>query len=311
MLSRLKGIETHSFVRKSSFAHSLWICFPVWRELKRNGTHHHQWHHHLWICFPVWRELKQNWYAWGWSSIIKIFGYAFPFEGNWNLKENWAPFPHIPLWICFPVWRELKRVRMNFDTNILQTFGYAFPFEGNWNFTDTFKARGHLVFGYAFPFEGNWNFFSRQRSCAESSALSTLDMLSRLKGIETSHTPGNINSRRLWICFPVWRELKRYVGCAKQWHNPLWICFPVWRELKQSLSQSHSLKASCLWICFPVWRELKPGGSIAPSPSFRLWICFPVLKGIETIGWYQSIGVQTSFGYAFPFEGNWNNTRST
>ena len=41
--------------------------------------------------------------------LFTTFGYAFPFEGNWNLFSA-------------------------FIAKCVRLFGYAFPFEGNWNF---------------------------------------------------------------------------------------------------------------------------------------------------------------------------------
>ena len=90
------------------------------------------------------------------------------------------------LWICFPVWRELKPVYDNDGNRHLGDFGYAFPFEGNWNRL----VRGGLGF-----------------------LILPLDMLSRLKGIETVAFRDNKQIYfQLWICFPVWRELKHDRG---------------------------------------------------------------------------------------------------
>ena len=165
----------------------LWICFPVWRELKQvyslaSTTPDYP---SLWICFPVWRELKQKYQQSLLQSFV-YFGYAFPFEGNWNLKS-------------------VVNVKV-----LSVVFGYAFPFEGNWNMSRGWsvvlfsapldmlsRLKGietplmqpspcfSLYFGYAFPFEGNWNSMSWIFSLTIFTAL---DMLSRLKGIET-HIP--------------------------------------------------------------------------------------------------------------------------
>ena len=132
MVSRLKGIET----------------FMEWCWQYSSG---------LWICFPVWRELKL-------ISLKKIC-------------TNSASC----LWICFPVCRELKQTFYSYKGNTT-AFGYAFPFEGNWNYSSIFPSFSpQFIFGYAFPFEGNWNW----------------DVFIDIP-IDT----------RLWICFPVWRELK-------------------------------------------------------------------------------------------------------
>ena len=196
---------------------SLWIRFPVWRELKLkiwSGTRLIKF-----IDFGSAFPFEGNWnsiskilkcsplcfgsafpFEGNWNSISKIlkcsplcFGSAFPFEGNWNEIDGsiWI-IPEAPLWIRFPVWRELKHNANRVECNIGGlTFGYAFPFEGNWNFLkiSNFTKLEAEYFGYAFPFEWNWN-----------------------------NLPGN------WlISFGLW----------------LWICFPVWRELKQKLEYNH------------------------------------------------------------------------
>ena len=138
---------------------SVWICFPVWRELKRPRIFRStpgRWQ--VWICFPVWRELKQS-----------------DPTPRWHFKI---------VWICFPVWRELKQKRDMFVPPKDQPlFGYAFPFEGNWN-------RYRVVFAYTLSYN-------------------------------------------VWICFPVWRELKPFTSSnCFEVNSVVWICFPVWRELK-------------------------------------------------------------------------------
>ena len=135
MLSRLKGIETGPIF--TLYLH-LWI--------------------ELWICFPVWRELKHNDLSRAKDVAEDSFGYAFPFEGNWNSFSNSSRERAIKLWICFPVWRELK-LEMTSASPISEfNFGYAFPFEGNWNlWTPASWVIFSVAFGYAFPFEGNWN----------------------------------------------------------------------------------------------------------------------------------------------------------
>ena len=258
MPSRLKVIETRRRKSFTTCAHALlWICLPVWRELKLFQKPCFLQGYSLWICLPVWRELKLD----GVYVYVKAFS----------------------LWICLPVWRELKHLALNnsglarfcsldmpsrlkgietrcaethpyrlialdmpsrlkvietqvenrsFKFNPPQTldmpsrlkgietslyslgrilayanFGYAFPFEGNWNTLQAFwrdiRKRG---FGYAFPFEGNWNliFIGIRDSCI---------------GL-------------LWICLPVWRELKPFFPVSGSTSSWLWICLPVWRELK-------------------------------------------------------------------------------
>ena len=113
------------------------------------------------------------------------------------------------LWIRFPVWRELKLYPCYvFPISYQITFGSAFPFEGNWNYSWLNACCMLLPFGSAFPFEGNWNWPSSTASTKAVIALwirvpvwrelkqiafrdtdtinpSSLDPLSRLKGIET------------------------------------------------------------------------------------------------------------------------------
>ena len=138
-------------------------------------------------------------------------------------------------------------------------------------------------------------------------------------------------NNKLWICFPVWRELKlMLIASGDVSFLLLWICFPVWRELKLH-TQKTAKRIKLLWICFPVWRELKRTKSIRREQQCDLWICFPVwrelklepliippqraiftldmlsrLKGIETFIYHRRNECRLIFGYAFPFEGNWN-----
>ena len=95
-LSRLKGIETLLAQPNLSLLQNLWLRFPVWRELK------------LCVIAGVLR--------------VKIFDYAFPFEGNWNVgtpvglvgaASSW-------LWLRFPVWRELKPCIINSFREVCQ-----------------------------------------------------------------------------------------------------------------------------------------------------------------------------------------------
>ena len=212
ILSRLKGIETFLDLENihKNCSH-LWIYFPVWRELKllwvsiviSNGWN-------LWIYFPVWRELK-----------------LISFKCHWfHLKR---------LWIYFPVWRELK-LRV---------------FHGE-------HANNKI----------------------------TLDILSRLKGIETGlqirqwpreHCP-------LWIYFPVWRELKQvqYLGVA----SDLQLTLDILSRLKGIETNTYrspkGVFIHSLWIYFPVWRELKLAVQASHYPSLSTLDILSRLKGIET-----------------------------
>ena len=138
-------------------------------------------------------------------------------------------------------------------------------------------------FGYTFPFEGNWNqgHASRKwiRLCPALDILSrlkgietrivsrqrryrpSLDILSRLKGIETSES-NRVSQRRL--------------------SNPLDILSRL-KGIETQPYQSCTLDNMYLWIYFPVWRELKL------TVALLLWVKH-----------------NSPFGYTFPFEGNWN-----
>ena len=162
MPSRLKGIETFRLKPSTSFR------FPLDMPSRLKGIET------FWDRFFILFKYPS------------YFGYAFPFEGNWN------PYSHKTvravtklLWICLPVWRELKPppwwTRQSHRP--LAVFGYAFPFEGNWNLDIPSKyPNSRSFFGYAFPFEGNWNSISQNALIVNTS---------------------------LAIRFPVWRELKQ------------------------------------------------------------------------------------------------------
>ena len=184
----------------------------------------------LWICFPVWRELKLGFRL---RFIIPLsdFGYAFPFEGNWNQCLIYLTLVFkLILWICFPVWRELKQ-----NENIV-------------------AAAVNTVFGYAFPFEGNWNLLTLRLIVF----FHALDMLSRLKGIETITTFQVLLEYLIYFGygFPFEGNWNMEVVASVAAAAVLWICFPVWRELKRARTPHPPLPVR-LWICFPVWRELK------------------------------------------------------
>ena len=86
---------------------SLWIGFPVWRELKLTNISADNVRFTLWIGFPVWRELKRL----GQVCPPLIIG---TLDRLSRLKgiETFADITPVPLsdclWIGFPVWRELK-----------------------------------------------------------------------------------------------------------------------------------------------------------------------------------------------------------
>ena len=162
MLSRLKGIETSLQLPSPTTLCTLWICFPVWRELKHYSM------------IP--------------EVVLNVFGYAFPFEGNWNTTLVVVAVIFFFLWIWFPVWRELK----HFDPVALAVNPVAlwicFPV---WR---ELKRWWRLVCRWCLALD----MLSRLKGIETDSGniiqkeeLPALDMLSRLKGIET------------WALFPI------------------------------------------------------------------------------------------------------------
>ena len=90
---------------------SLWIDFPVWRELKLSGHQILFWQsiHVLWIDFPVWRELKHSRNT-GTHPIVFSLDRLSRLKGIETLNRARRVLYRDPsLWIDFPVWRELKR----------------------------------------------------------------------------------------------------------------------------------------------------------------------------------------------------------
>ena len=113
----------------------------------------------------------------------------------------------------------------------------------------------------------------------------------------------------LWICLPVWRELKLQVSRVCEVSFVLWICLPVWRELKLFRQANKTHHQVWLWICLPVWRELKlVANQDFESVSGELWICLPVWRELKLVYHLPTLLFDYLFGYAFPFEGNWNSS---
>ena len=114
------------------------------------------------------------------------FGYGFPFEGNWNFcRYRIAAFFWFLTLDMVSRLKGIETILHSLESSAESNdFGYGFPFEGNWNtYWQTRICRSARYFGYGFPFEGNWNlvnFFWGWR----------------------------VTLRKLWIWFPVWRELK-------------------------------------------------------------------------------------------------------
>ena len=231
MVSRLKGIETFSL---SVATNTTEIPLDMVSRLKgiETGT-----------PYPV---RHQHW----------SFGYGFPFEGNWNNTGNPRRVFGTLLWIWFPVWRELKQILL-WKLHNRKLLWIWFPVwrelkHRHYSITPPKACRD---FGYGFPFEGNWNTMSPRWKLWDVIAL---DMVSRLKGIETAGfwvfvemrlQPLDMVSRLKGI--ETWSH-------ALPWHlQSLWIWFPVWRELKPDRRLFQNQSFVSLWIWFPVWRELK------------------------------------------------------
>ena len=140
-----------------------------------------EWAISLWIHFPVWRELKLDKKTNGWENPFS-FGYTFPFEGNWNFNPLAFLRVHRSFGYTFPFEGNWNTLMYPSYLPSAAPFGYTFPFEGNWNFfqpqarisNQTLDTLSRLkgietpcrglefrrvppIFGYTFPFEGNWN----------------------------------------------------------------------------------------------------------------------------------------------------------
>ena len=186
-LSRLKGIETEWNLYGTLEASSLRYAFPFegnWNQCSTGDTElcmlfleirfpvWREWKLYWWCCldfplavleirFPVWRELKRNKVQeWSEYNNRTVLRYAFPFEGNWNLKGivNYTLHLH-SLEIRFPVWRELKQVRLSVPKVVRYHLEIRFPV---WR-----------------ELKRNVNIYRIILS------LRSWDTLSRLKGIET------------------------------------------------------------------------------------------------------------------------------
>ena len=310
----------------------LCICFPVWRELKPYLTFFSQntiiffvyafpfegnWnpnnndlHFHLRLTLYMVSRLKgietcdgsarllsgpalymvsrlkgiETYYF---RSHIQIFGvnfvYAFPFEGNWNWLDD----------------------RLHSDN--AQDFVYGFPFEGNWNPVLSWLLSFVIAFVYGFPFEGNWNAFlvTRPICCIINFVYAFPFEGNWNAGQYERSVP---NAPHLCICFPVWRELKHTVFPEIDDVIVFVYGFPFEGNWNFS-SRNASLSNSAFVYAFPFegnWNSLVKVAERVESVQ-ELCICFPVwreLKLTRVIVWRTRI--IRSFGYAFPFEGNWN-----
>ena len=359
MVSRLKGIETHESPQSTHRLNSLYMVSRL-KGIETRVPSCQMPSVGLCIWFPVWRELKLFWKFIFFHFLSNDFVYGFPFEGNWNhlggflhrscwyfvygfpFEGNWnlilRPSLEIlsPLCICFPVWRELKlllrhreRGRGNpldmvsrlkgietydpqFRGKPLIDFVYAFPFEGNWNCKLINMAPyPNPTFVYGFPFEGNWNWITLLGTSEKNET--TLDMLSRLKGIETIWwiDESSTSPSPFGYGFPFegnWNEKNPSV-CPHSYLLYFGYGFPFegnWNSLGANHFMHHT---AILCICFPVWRELK----LKPNKLYLKWLpslyMVSRLKGIETLAGLFVFGTSCAFGYGFPFEGNWNAQR--
>ena len=149
-------------------------------------------------------------------------------------------------------------------TICLSLFRYAFPFEGNWNYMmgQGLVVERALSFRYAFPFEGNWNPLPTPTSCFSQSTVQ--------------------------ICFPVWRELKRFTKPEKRRVRD--YSSDMLSRLKGIETHNKTSlffqKLGWVQICFPVWRELKHTPCITTTPFEKSLDTLSRLKGIETIRWW-------------------------
>ena len=109
-LSRLKGIETKQLMKGVNIK-TLWIHFPVWRELK----------------LYLWCHTRQH--------LPNFFEYTFPFEGNWNVLP--LTILLMPAVALNPLSR-LKGIETHNNSdfvNLMLNSESTFPFEGNWNYS--------------------------------------------------------------------------------------------------------------------------------------------------------------------------------
>ena len=187
-LSRLKGIETFSpmssrsaqcaseytFPFEGNWNDRVWVRAPA---LPAART--------LWIHFPVWRELKQM------LLLLKArrflySEYTFPFEGNWNCFFQGFWWFCFSLWIHFPVWRELKLfdcVR-GYDSLGVITLNTLSRLKGIETILCIAYGISNMFLWIHFPVWRELKLKLRLGKLPELSSP-TLNTLSRLKGIET------------------------------------------------------------------------------------------------------------------------------
>ena len=220
---------------------------------------------------------------------------------------------------------------IDYLVEVFPVFGYAFPFEGNGNKLElSSNSTFPNFFGYAFPFEGNGN-LRNISICME--VWTTLDMLSRWKGMETcyeryfltSHCyfgyafPFEGNGNPMYTAFspptPSLDMLSRWKGMETAgWGR--WVrsrsWFPLdmlsrWKGMETRDNARIHVRDDTLDM-LSRWKGMETHiKSTFDGSTGRLWICFPVgrewkpvLKGLN------SVILGDNFGYAFPLEGNGN-----
>ena len=183
MVSRLKGIETQTTVFSESLPH--FLPLDMVSRLKGIETNFSTSNFACALTLDMVSRLKgiETFHPQHKRSHASLhFGYGFPFEGNWNKKHSPSCEQGGELWIWFPVWRELKQRDVHQAYHRLR-FGYGFPFEGNWNdHTALMNAQNRRPLWIWFPV---WRELKRYWGQCEVFNVVPLDMLSRLKGIET------------------------------------------------------------------------------------------------------------------------------
>ena len=165
------------------------------------------------------------------------------------------------VWKKFPVWRELKL----HDPCLIPVHVFEF--------------------GRSFPFEGNWN---TNLTITSSLFIFSLEEVSRLKGIETSHTRSKSSTKSSSL-----EEVSRLKGIETSLRMFSTIC------PRSSLEEVSRLKGI----------ETYTPPSLDESPPRRLEEVSR-LKGIETRYIDTIKHLLIKFGRSFPFEGNWNPVRS-
>ena len=169
-----------------SFSSVLWIRFPVWRELKLKSKEKME--ESLASGFGSAFPFEGNW-----NENLKrqtlsrlCFGYAFPFEGNWNYSSRLRAVSTLTaLWIRFPVWRELKLNDLAIGNLLSSVLWIRFPVwrELKLCVCVLCNHRQCKTLWIRFPV---WRELKHLSPPVLSTPwVSTLDPLSRLKGIET------------------------------------------------------------------------------------------------------------------------------